>query len=115
MVLSNPTGCFSQVTAGTAVGVAAEVQGGSKSVQAGQVCYCAAKTIVCSVTSKINQKERLLELIEKPTLLNDQQAHELFDFLTNHHSAFNLDDLDRGETDLQKMQGTGVIEPSSSL
>ena len=52
-----------------------------------------AKTIVCSVTSKINRKERLLELIEKPTLLDDQQAHELFDFLTNRHSAFSLDDL----------------------
>jgi len=78
--------------------------------------------------------------------LSDRQTHELLNFLTSHHTAFSLDDLDRGETNLldteihtgdeppkwipaqqmplavrqevarqlQKVQDSGVIEPSSS-
>ena len=153
VVLSNPMGCSGHVTAGTTVGIAAEVQVVDKGITEVPILDKSTRSplvedasAVCSVTSEMDRKGRLLELIEKPSLLNDQQTQELLGFLTSHHTAFSLDDLDRGETNLldmeihtgnesprrvlmrrmplavrqevarqlQKMQDTGVIEPSSN-
>jgi len=111
VVISNPTGCSSHVTAGTTVGIAAEVQLVDKGSPEAAILDKSATlppvedaATVCSVTSEMDRKGRLLELIEKPSLLNDQQTRELFEFLTSHHTAFSLDDLDRGETDLLDME-----------
>ena len=92
------------------------------------------------------RKEKLREVIPEPELLDPGQKQGLYDFLTDHHQAFCLDEHERGETDLvefqidtgdaspkkqparrmpfavrqevarqlNKMQESGVIQPSSS-
>ena len=145
VVLSNPTGCSNHVAASTIIGFAAEVQVDTRSQHTARKGY--NNHMQCHCTSNTDHKERLFEMIEKPSLLNDRQTHELLNFLTGQHTAFSLDGLDRGETNLldmeihtgdeppkripaqrmplavcqevvrqlQKMQDSGVIEPSSSL
>ena len=111
VVLSNPMECSGHVTAGTTVGIAAEVHVVDKGITEVPILNKSTRSplvedasAVCSVTSEMDRKGRLLELIEKPSLLNDQQTQELLDFLTSHHTAFSLDDLDRGETNLLDME-----------
>ena len=113
VLFSNPTGCSSHVTAGTTVGIATEVQVTNQSSSVVSEVGMSTKlppgedaATVCSVTSETDRKERLLELINKPSLLNDQQTHEL---LTSHHTAFSLDDLDRARSICLKWRFTQVM------
>ena len=52
---------------------------------------------VRSVESVTDSKKKLLGLIDRPTLLNEKQTQELLDFISDHHAAFSLDDLERGK------------------
>jgi len=105
-MLSNPMGCSSHVTAGTTVGIAVEIQSVGKGVPKVSILNKSTNSPVCSITSEMDCKGRL---IEKPNLLNDQEIHELFEFLTSHHTTFNLD---RGDTDLLDMEIHMGIESS---
>ena len=50
------------------------------------------------------RKERLANLVGKPELLTTEQTEELHTFLGQHHSAFCLEEQERGETDLVEME-----------
>jgi len=102
VVLSNPTGCSNHVAAGTTIGFAAELQVDTRSQRTARKGY--NNRMRCYCTSNTDRKERLFEKIEKPSLLNDRQTHELLNFLTGQHTAFSLDGLDRGETNLLDME-----------
>ena len=51
-----------------------------------------------------NRKEELREMIGKPKLLDEKQTQELFNLITDHHTAFCLDGQERGETDLIEIE-----------
>ena len=55
---------------------------------------------------------KLLELVGRPELLNDEQAECLQEFLAEHHQAFRLDPEEHGETDLVQIKiNTGDAPP----
>ncbi len=49
------------------------------------------------------RKQKLLAIIKKPEILNEQQSTEFETFLTQHHDVFSLEDGERGETSLTEM------------
>ena len=145
-IISNLAGCSRSVDAGTIIGRAVEVEVIKGSELEPMTESDEELPTVRSVESVTDRKKKLLGLIDRPTLLNEKQTQELLDFISDHHAAFSLDDLERGETNLldmeiytgeetprraatrrmpfavrqevarqlNNMQGTGVIEPSSS-
>ena len=139
LLMPNPAGCSSCVEA---VEVEMIKEGKSDVLSEESV---EKSLIVRSVESEsvAERKKKLLELINRPTLLNKEQSQKLLDFISAHHAAFSLDDLERGETNLidmeihtgeetprrvgmpfavrqevarqlNNMQEAGVIEPSNS-
>lgn len=48
----------------------------------------------------LQRKQRLRDVLPAPGLLDPSQQEQLYGFLTDHHQAFCLDELERGETDL---------------
>ena len=50
------------------------------------------------------RRERLANLVGKLELLTTEQTEELHTFLGQHHSAFCLEEQERGETDLVEME-----------
>ena len=55
---------------------------------------------------------KLTESIGSTELLTSPQRQEILSFLSHHHDAFVLDDLERGETDLVEMAiDTGQAQP----
>ena len=58
------------------------------------------------------RKQKLLEVVPEPELLDPVQRQRLDTFLSDHHQAFCLDELERGETDLLQFQiDTGDAVP----
>ena len=58
------------------------------------------------------RKQKLLEMVGRPELLNEEQATCLEEFLAEHHQAFSLDPEERGETDLVQIEiDTGDASP----
>ena len=58
------------------------------------------------------RKRKLREMMPEPRLLEPDQKEQLFDFLTDHHEAFCLDEKERGETDLMQLHiDTGDAPP----
>ena len=58
------------------------------------------------------RKQKLLEVVPEPELLDPVQRPRLDTFLSDHHQAFCLDELERGETDLLQFQiDTGDAVP----
>ena len=113
VVLSNMTGCSSCVDAGTVIGEAAEVD----IVKADEAVIINPSvsgtpllrpddelTVVRNIELANTREEKLKELVGKPKLLDERQREELLNLLTSHHSAFCLDDQDRGETNLVEME-----------
>ena len=52
----------------------------------------------------VDRQQRLLEIVGKPDLLDDEQTHSLHQFLAEHHQAFCLDPGERGQTDLIQVE-----------
>ena len=105
-IFSNPTGCSSFVNAGTIIGRAVEVEiieGAEPNTKMTKPEDGKSPT-VRSVQLTSDRKRKLLDLVNRPTLLNKKQTQELEDFISNHHAAFSLDDLERGETNLLDME-----------
>ncbi len=50
------------------------------------------------------RRQKLLDTMARPELLDSSQMQRLFDFLANHHETFSVDQDERGETDLLQMQ-----------
>ena len=50
------------------------------------------------------RRKRLVDLVGKPELLTPEQTGELHHFLGQHHTAFCLEEQERGETDLVEME-----------
>ena len=60
----------------------------------------------------LQRKQRLRELVPETALLDASQKDQLYNFLTDHHQAFCLDELERGETDLIQLYiDTGDASP----
>ena len=58
------------------------------------------------------RQQKLRELVQEPELLDPTQKQHLYTFLSEHHQAFCLDELERGETDLLQFQiDTGDATP----
>ena len=58
------------------------------------------------------RKQKLLEMVERPELLDEEQLACLEEFLVEHHQAFSLDPEERGETDLVQIEiDTGDAAP----
>ena len=45
----------------------------------------------------LQRKQRLRDVVPAPGLLDPSQQEQLYGFLTDHHQAFCLDELERGE------------------
>ena len=105
-IFSNPTGCSSCVNAGTIIGRAVEVEiiEGTEPNSRMTKPEDGKSPTVKSVQLTSDRKRKLLDLINRPTLLNKKQTQELEDFISNHHAAFSLNDLERGETNLLDME-----------
>ena len=105
-IFSNPTGCSSFVNAGTIIGRAVEVEiiEGTEPNSRMTKPEDGKSPTVRSVQLTSDRKRKLLDLINRSTLLNKKQTQELEDFISNHHAAFSLNDLERGETNLLDME-----------
>ena len=116
-VLSNHTGCSVTVDEGSSLGVAVPVepvepaQGGFQLPEPGsksrpsspsQPTLTAEPTRVSRLHSKPDRwrKKKLAESVGPTDILSSEQRRELIDFLGQHHAAFALEELERGETDL---------------
>ena len=103
-IISNLAGCSRSVDAGTIIGRAVEVEVIKGSELEPMTESDEESPTVRSVQSATDCKKKLLGLINRPTLLNEKQIQELLDFISDHHAAFSLDDLERGETNLLDME-----------
>lgn len=87
----NLTGCSNCVNAGGR-GVEAETIKGSEPDMMLAEPNGGKLPTVRSVQSVADQEKKLLNLINRPTLLDKKQTQELLDLISDHHAAFNLDD-----------------------
>ena len=112
MVISNMTGCSSYVSSGALIGRAIKVevveQNKSAASDLGSTPMEEEQTqespLVQNIKSVDDRKKELRRWVGKPKLLNEKQAQELLDLITHHHTAFCLDEKERGETDLVEME-----------
>ena len=112
VVISIMTGCSSYVSSGVLIGRAIKVevveQSKSAASDLGNTPMEEEETqdppLVRNIKSVDDRKKELQRWVGKPKLLNEKQAQELLDLITHHHTAFCLDEEERGETDLVEME-----------
>ena len=112
VVISNMTGCSSYVSSGALIGRAIKVevveQSKSAASDLGNTPIEEKQTqeplLVRNIKSVDDRKRELRRWVGKPKLLNEKHAQELLDLITHHHTAFCLDEEERGETDLVEME-----------
>ena len=102
--VSNPSGFTSEMKEGTMIGEAVEATeispGNTSNDTSAQQEIPEIRNVATELHDK--RKQKLLEKLEEPDLPDDKKTL-LYDFLTNSHTAFCLDDGERGETDLVEM------------
>ena len=112
VVISNMTGYSSYVSSGALIGRAIQVevveQSKSAASDLGNTPMEEEQTqeppLVRNIKSMDYRKKELRRWVGKPKLLKEKQAQELLDFITHHHTAFCLDEEERGKTDLVEME-----------
>ena len=105
VVLTNPLGFTQVVEGGTTLGEACKVTVVEPLAEEilrptsedGDAETCRRVT---SDEEVADRQRRLLEMIGKPAILDEQQCQQLHEFLAEQHEAFSLDPGERGETDL---------------
>ena len=105
VVLTNPLGFTQMVEGGTTLGEACKVTVVEPLAEEilrptsedGDAETCRRVT---SDEEVADRQRRLLEMIGKPAILDEQQCQQLHEFLAEQHEAFSLDPGERGETDL---------------
>ena len=116
-ILSNPTGCSATVDEGSSLEVAVPVEpveliqgapqlpepdsqpGPSSASQLTSITDPARVSHLHSKPSSWRKKE-LIRSVGSTDTLSSEQRRELIDFLGDHHTAFALEEHERGETDL---------------
>ena len=105
-MLSNTNGYSCHADAGEIVGVSHSVS----VIEPGEEGTDGSDWLVCqpaSTLSVMSQSERLSllrETVGKPDLLDTEQSRKLHMLLEDYHSAFSLEEGERGETDLVEME-----------
>ena len=96
-VISNPADCSSCVDASTIIGKAVEVEiikEGKSDVMSEKSSEESLNVRSVELESVAERKKKLLNLINRPALLNKEQSQKLLDFISAHHTAFSLDELE---------------------
>ncbi len=93
VILSNPNGYSCHLSTGDVVGLSHQVT----------EIVPAEPANILAVMSDTERCELLREAVGKPQKLSWEQTETLHDCLEEFHTAFSLDDNERGETDLVKM------------
>ena len=106
IVVSNPTGQACRMEGGSLIGNASIVHVIDGGVPLVPEILPSGQPTVGRVQSQPEawRKKRLADLVGRPELLTMEQTKELHSFLGQHHSAFCLEEQERGETDLVEME-----------
>ena len=114
IVLSNTNGYSCHADAGEIVGVShsvSVVEPGEEGTDGSDWPVCQPASIL-SVMSQSERVSLLRETVGKPDLLDTEQSRKLHMLLEDYHSAFSLEEGERGETDLVEMEiCTGDASP----
>ena len=112
LVITNLSGFTSNVSAGTALGVAEPVQMVSSSEdEIDTTATDGANVRNLSSTTEESRKKRTLGLLKFDEVL-PAEVNQLKEFLTQHHSVFGLEDGEHGETDIITISiDTGDSQP----
>ena len=108
-VVANTSGFTQRVDPGTLMGQAEEVtlvdylDAGTSDDPLTELSSCEIVRIDTSEDSTA-RKCKLLDMVGRPELLDEEQATCLEEFLAEHHQAFSLDPDERGETDLVQIE-----------
>jgi len=101
VVISNLSGCSTQLQEDTVIGKANTA---SLVESVSEASPISTPVSVLNIQSVEQRQAILEELIPKSPLLTQQQSQSLWELLKHHHTAFCLDDDNRGETDLLEME-----------
>ena len=94
VVISNLSGCSTQLQEDTVIGKANTA---SLVESVSEASPISTPVSVLNIQSVEQRQAILEELIPKSPLLTQQQSQALWELLKHHHTAFCLDDDDRGE------------------
>ena len=114
VTVSNPCGVSLEVTSGSCVGTASSVTVVEAAAES-RVAGCLVRTVQSNDDTGSSDewcRQKLLEVVGKPELLDGYQLSEFEAFLVEYHSAFSLEDGEREETSLTEMDiDTGDATP----
>ena len=114
LVLSNSNGYSCHVNGGKTVGLFHTVSMVKPTLEQTPECDCLLPepATVLAVMSKSERCKMLREAVGRPELLDSNETRRLHELLEEFHSAFSLEESERGETDLLEMEiHTGNATP----
>ena len=114
LVLSNSNGYSCHVNGGKTVGLFHTVSMVKPTLEQTPECDCLLPepATVLAVMSKSERCKMLREAVGRPELLDSSETRRLHELLEEFHSAFSLEESERGETDLLEMEiHTGDATP----